>query len=72
MARACHAMIETRAARDPSRLRNLEIAFRKPVPLPSRLAMFAGEAEAQGRIPFWVAAGKDAPVHFSGHAEIQP
>lgn len=72
MARTCHAVIERRAGRDPSRLRYLEVAFRKPVPLPSRLFLFAGEAEGQGRIPFWIAAGKDTPVHLSGHAEIQP
>jgi hypothetical protein len=70
MTRICH-LATRQLATAPSKLGALEVAFRKPVPLPARLKLLTGSPEGDPTtIPLWLAAEPGAVTHLSGRVEL--
>ena len=76
MTRTCHAAIAQLAGGDARRLVKIDVAFRRPIPLPAEVHIFAGEQErtAQGtdRHRLWIAPEPEALAQVTGHVEVMP
>ncbi|MCU0693766.1 MAG: hypothetical protein MUF54_20450 [Polyangiaceae bacterium] len=74
MTRGCHAAIAHLCQRDATKLKAIELSFRRPVALPSELHMYAGTPEVSRtgsrRIPIWLSLEPESPSHMVGHVEI--
>ena len=72
MTRISHVAVEKIAGK-LSRLRVLEVSFRKPIALPAHLSLLTAPADGEtGHIPLWVATGPGAVTHLTGHVELVP
>jgi acyl dehydratase len=76
MARTCHAAIEHLAQGNAQRLRKIDISFRKPIPLPTLLHLYATQPQSiqprHQRVAFWVAPQQQTIAPIAGHLEIEP